>query len=199
MARSKSDWEAIEREYRVGQLSVVEIARQFDLSDAAIHKKAKQNGWKRDLTEKVKRLVREKLVREEVEDPNASDEQVVDQASNREIKLRALHRKDIEKHRGIVQLLAGQLDDVAQSREDIETTIEKETDGDKDTKRRNSMLKAVSLPTHAGVARDLSVALKNLIPLERQAYGIDNGSEEGQGSTTIIIKRQGNSSPDSGC
>ncbi|MNG38877.1 hypothetical protein D3C84_1267350 [compost metagenome] len=40
------------------------------------------------------------------------------------------------------------------------------------------MLKAVSLPLHAGVIRDLSTALKNLIPLERQAYNLDEVSSE---------------------
>jgi hypothetical protein len=36
------------------------------------------------------------------------------------------------------------------------------------------MLKAVSLPTHAGVLRDLSIAQKNLIYLERQAFNLND-------------------------
>jgi hypothetical protein len=35
------DWDAIEREYRAGQLSIKELARQHKLSDTAIHKRAK--------------------------------------------------------------------------------------------------------------------------------------------------------------
>lgn len=41
------------------------------------------------------------------------------------------------------------------------------------------MLKAISLPSHAGVLRDLSTALKNLVPLERQAYNIKDELEQG--------------------
>jgi DNA-binding Lrp family transcriptional regulator len=40
--RMSVDWEAIEREYRAGQLSVREIARQQGLSHTAINKRAKR-------------------------------------------------------------------------------------------------------------------------------------------------------------
>jgi hypothetical protein len=35
------------------------------------------------------------------------------------------------------------------------------------------MLKAVSLPAHIVALKDLSTVLKNLIPLERQAFNVD--------------------------
>lgn len=55
------DWEAIEREYRAGQLSVIEIARQQGLSHTAINKRAKKSGWTRDLSAQVRREVRARL------------------------------------------------------------------------------------------------------------------------------------------
>lgn len=190
MARSVADWEAIEREYRAGTLSVREIARQNEVSDTAIRLKAKQYGWLRDLSEKVRQELRSKLLCAKLCNENANEGEIVSTNVDQLVKVVDLQRGDIKKQKSIVAILAGQLEQVAQEREDIETTIDKETEGDKDTKRRNSMLKAISLPTHAGVARDLSVALKNLIPLERQAYGIDNGSE-GEGTLKIIIENQG--------
>ena len=56
------DWDAIEREYRAGQLSIKELARQHKLSDTAIHKRAKAKGWTRDLSSAVRTRVRESLV-----------------------------------------------------------------------------------------------------------------------------------------
>ena len=44
-SKAPTDWEAIEREYRAGQLSVREIARQHDVSAPAIVKRAKRLGW----------------------------------------------------------------------------------------------------------------------------------------------------------
>ena len=60
------DWDAIERAYRAGQLSIKELARQHKLSDTAIHKRAKAKGWTRDLSGAVRTRVRESLVCEGV-------------------------------------------------------------------------------------------------------------------------------------
>ena len=40
------------------------------------------------------------------------------------------------------------------------------------------MLKAVSLPQHASTVLNLTTALKNLITLERQAFGLDDKNKE---------------------
>ncbi|MEI7075050.1 terminase small subunit [Pectobacterium versatile] len=40
-----TDWEAIERKYREGALSIRALAREHGISDAAIRKKAKLQGW----------------------------------------------------------------------------------------------------------------------------------------------------------
>jgi hypothetical protein len=61
--RKSVDWEAIEREYRAGQLSVREIARRSGVTEGAVRKHAKDGGWTRALAEKVREAVRERLVR----------------------------------------------------------------------------------------------------------------------------------------
>jgi predicted DNA-binding protein YlxM (UPF0122 family) len=53
-ADDPKDWEAIEREYRAGQLSVREIARQYAVSEGAIRKRAKAEGWERALADVVR-------------------------------------------------------------------------------------------------------------------------------------------------
>ena len=47
--RPVPDWEAIHAEYRVDQLSIRMIGKVYDISDTAIRKRAKRDGWKRDL------------------------------------------------------------------------------------------------------------------------------------------------------
>lgn len=59
-ARLRVDWEAIERDYRAGLLSVREIARNHGCSHAPIIKRASENKWSRDLSEKVRREARAK-------------------------------------------------------------------------------------------------------------------------------------------
>lgn len=60
------DWEAIEREYRAGQLSIREIGRLYDVTDTAIRKRAKQFNWMRDLAGKVRQAVKSTVVRNAV-------------------------------------------------------------------------------------------------------------------------------------
>ena len=64
--RKLVDWEAIEREYRAGQLTVVEIGRQHGLSHTAINKRAKRDGWTRNLAGRVRKEVSARLVSEKV-------------------------------------------------------------------------------------------------------------------------------------
>jgi hypothetical protein len=70
--KSSFDWEAIERDYRAGLLSVHEIARQHGCSGTAIGKRAKAGAWQRDLTAKVQERFRVKVAATKV-DPKVSE------------------------------------------------------------------------------------------------------------------------------
>lgn len=178
MADKTPDWEAIHAEYRAGQLSNVLLGKKHGVSEGAIRKRAKAEGWQKDLAGAVRERVREKLVREEVREPNVRDEVIVETAASTGAEVVRRHRRDIAKGHGLVNILFQQLEAAATNREEIEDAIFEETKGDDNTQRRTRMLKAVSLSTHAGVLRDLSTALKNFIPLERQAFNLDEQEHE---------------------
>ncbi|ONM43146.1 hypothetical protein BXT89_14435 [Halopseudomonas pachastrellae] len=175
---TEPDWEQIKKEYRAGQLSNVMLGKKFGVSESAIRKRAKKEGWQKDLASDVRKRVREKLVRDEVRDPNANDDEVVDSVAATGVSVVRAHRADIRAASRMAEMLMAQLLDAASRREELEEAIHEETKDDESTRRRTSMLKAVSLPTHAGVVRDLSAAMKNLIPLERQAYNLDETNAE---------------------
>ncbi|WP_025915808.1 hypothetical protein [Herminiimonas sp. CN] len=181
--KPKTDWESIEKHYRAGVLPLREIGRLHDVSDTAIRKKAKVHGWLRDLTAKVNEKVRAELVRTEVRTANAKDQlrterEIVDSAAGTVVEVVRSHRRDISSGRDIVGLLMQQLTDVAGRRSEFEEAIEIETADDQTTERRNKLMKAVSIPVHAVVVRDLSIAMKNLIGLERQAFNISDVADE---------------------
>jgi hypothetical protein len=48
--RSDIDWEAIEKDYRIGHLSVADIAKKHRVALSGLKRKAKLAGWTRDLT-----------------------------------------------------------------------------------------------------------------------------------------------------
>ena len=177
-SKKQIDWEAVERDFRVGQLSNRMIAEKYGVSETAIRKRAKTHGWSKDLTEKVRQEVRNQLVRTEVRTFSASDREVVEVAAATGAQVVRTHRKDIRTAADIVGLLMGQLLDAASNREDLAEAIEGETADDETGHRRARLYRAISLQSHAAIVRDLSTAAKNLVALERQAYNLDEQQHE---------------------
>ena len=189
------DWEAVEREYRAGQLSVSEIGRQHDVSHTAINKRAAKEGWARDLTERVRQEVSARLVSDEVSAANAHE--AVDLAARRGVGVVRSHRRDIGRGRDVLARLIEELDMVTAHRDEISEEIEAFTDpGDNASeksmasaeKRRAAMHRAVSLSTRAGAMMSLSSAMKNVVVLERQAFSLDEDSGDGDALQIIINK-----------
>lgn len=150
------DWEAIESAYRVGALSVRAIAEQNGITDTAIRKKAKKEGWLRDLTDEVRRATREKLVRDEVRndgsrEPKKTDEAIVDEASDVATAVVLSHRTGLARWRAIADKLCAALTDIPVVPENL---------GD------------FSRALNAGVDAQLKV-----IKGERQAYSLDVEAE----------------------
>lgn len=179
--RKVVDWEAVEREYRAGQLSVREIGRQFGVSHVGINKKAKAEGWSRDLAAKVRQEIRNRLVTGPVTTVNAKE--AVETAAARGVELVRQHSAILARANAIIAKQLDELDGEGDVIAEIEAEIEIETAGDRNTVRRNAMLKAVSLPSRAATVRELSQALKNVIPLERQAHNLDTDDGTGDSAT----------------
>lgn len=179
--RKTYDWDAIEKEYRLGQKSLRTLSTEFGPSPGAISKRAKKYGWTQDKTKEVLQKTRAALLKETPPgntEGNTPTREDIDRAVQSNIEVIRGHRASIKKAHDLVSVLAGQLENAAELRDELETAAEEETAADSTTKRRTMMMKAVSLPTHAGVLRDLTMALKNLIPLERQAFNLDAKPED---------------------
>ncbi len=175
--RATADWESIERLYRAGVLSIREIAKIHEVSDTAIRKKAKELGWERDLTAKVQAKARDELVRASVRtaltrENLRTERDIIEEAALTVVAVVREHRSGIATARRIVAVRSGQLLAAAGQRDALEVLIEEETAADASSDRRNKLYKAISLPSHATTARDLSMAMKNLIALERQAFNV---------------------------
>ncbi|WP_085600410.1 MULTISPECIES: hypothetical protein [unclassified Pseudomonas] len=177
MTTKQPDWEAIERAYRAGALSIRTIAERQGVSDTAIRKKAKTLGWARDLSDQVRKEVRSKLVRGEVRNDQGAnrelDAEIIEEAAEEGAQVVRSHRRDIRRATNIANLLMDDLLTTIKRREEIEGAIAEETADDESGFRRSSMLAAVALPSNAKTLFQLSSAMKNLQVLERQAFGLD--------------------------
>ncbi len=100
------DWEAIESAYRAGLMSIREIASQHGITHGAINKRAKRDGWERDLKAKIKAkadaLVSKREVSKQVSTETATNERILIEANAEVIaNVRMEHRGDIRRARNI--------------------------------------------------------------------------------------------------
>lgn len=178
--QKKTDWERIEEQYCAGVLSLREIASQHGISEGAIRKHAKRKGWSRDLNAKIQQkaddLVRKQEVRSKVRTDSVLTERVLIEANAEAISaIRMGHRSDIRRSRELVNTL---LDELSAECGDVEALqqlgeiMRSEDDKGRDT-LNDLYHKIISLPSRVKSMKDLTDALKTLIGLEREAYGID--------------------------
>ena len=163
MTRKPVDWEAIEREYRAGQLSVSEIARQHGISHTAIQKRAKAKAWTRNLAKQVRDEVTARLVADAVAATNAHE--TIDHAAARGVEVVRQHRQDIGRLRRIAARLGERLEaHVFQDAQD--------PTGDKESL--------------ADLLEKLSRVSTRVVQLERQAFNLDEPDGDGSGVTIVI-------------
>jgi hypothetical protein len=151
-AKAKAiDWAAVEMLYRAGIRSLKSIGAECGISDAGIIKRAKQEGWERDLSERIRLKTAAKVSAAMVSGKvsaakKATEVQVVEAAASAQTLIIISQQKDIAEARAIVQMLFKEL---------------------------RSAMKKLDLPAKSMVAHRLSGALATLIEKERQAAGID--------------------------
>lgn len=152
---AKTDWVAVERDYLETRKSVREIGRTHSISEAAIRKRAKAGGWVRPDMKKVRTAHREiRTAAVALSAPSGEPEDL------------------LSKGREIVGRLMDELSSVTTNIGELEEMIFAETADDDSDKRRDAMLKAVSLGSRAGVARNLATAFKTL-----QESGVGGGAK----------------------
>jgi hypothetical protein len=177
--RVASDWERIETAYRAGVLSVREIASENGLSHTAIHKRAKAQGWDRDLGAKIKSkadaLVSRLEVASQVSTKTAlSERQLIEAGAEAIARVRLAHRKDINAGRSIVMSLLGELRIQSADPalfEELGELMRSPDDKGMD-KLNEAYRKVIGFGGRVDNVKKLSEALKNLIALEREAYGL---------------------------
>jgi hypothetical protein len=173
---TKIDWVAVEADYRETRRSIREIARSRGLSDGAIRKKAKAEGWTRPDMKKVRGAHREvKAAAAALAAPATEPEDL------------------IERGRDIIGRLMDELSGVTSNIGEIEDMILAETENDENDKRRQAMFKAVSLSSRSGVARNLASALKTIE--EAGVGGGKVGKKEQQAAAAQEIAASGRFAP----
>ena len=204
------DWKAIEGHIRAGILSIREIARRDgNISEGAIRRRIKREGWKPDLEHAARQRAKDMLRRDQVRTEQRADpeqqEAIIEDAASEVADVVRLHRRDIQRGRHITNALFGQLAEVVSDRDGYEDLIDREMERRRsqaiaassngtlssaeaqrlDAEERK-LRRAISLPAHATVVRDLAQAMRHMVGLEREAYGLSKGDSGDQQDAPLV-------------
>ncbi|WP_432468264.1 hypothetical protein, partial [Enterobacter roggenkampii] len=185
---------AIESAYRAGVLSVRELAGKYGISHQAISKRAKKDGWERDLKAKVQAkadalVAKREVARQVATESTISERQLIEATAEVIATVRMEHRGDIRRARELTNTLfdelAGECGDVA-ALEQLGELMRREDDKGMD-KLNDLYHKIISLPSRVKSMKDLSDSLKTLIGLEREAYSIENKAETKEVTHNVML------------
>ncbi|HQR20104.1 MAG TPA: hypothetical protein PKV98_04515 [Burkholderiaceae bacterium] len=170
-AAGEVDWERVRKLYELGQLSIRDIARECNIQPSSVTRRAEKENWLRDQSDEVRKRAKAMVLSNGK--ATVATQEDIDAAAASAASVLTTHRRDAAHWSALVRMLAGQLGEVASNRDRFEAVIEEVTKDDKSPQRYNQLMRAVSLASHAGVVKDLTAALKNLVYIERQAFNLD--------------------------
>ncbi|SEM54453.1 hypothetical protein SAMN05192583_0573 [Sphingomonas gellani] len=168
--KTEAEWDRIELEYLAGDVSVREIADRYSISDTAIRKRAKAQGWVRAVRRLPPVRTSEAAAPRAPAEPQPVPESAV----------------IAERGRGLVARMLDELDATTTHQGELEDMIENETADDRDSKRRDGMLAALSLGGRAKTLKELATAFKTIneasAPQGKKAAAQDRAREVAGGS-----------------
>lgn len=185
------DWELIEKEFRLGQSTLRQLASTHGVQPSAISRKAKREGWVQDKSGAVKALSEAQLLisnnrkaTAKATEPTIEDIEV---AATVRTNIVLAHRGDAQRARALTMALLGELEHQTSSPEVYEQLQELLTDpaGEDDSaaarerhrKRLKAFQGAMSLGSRTSTMKSLAESLQKVVSIEREAFGIESRAE----------------------
>ena len=191
------DWEAVELHYRAGIRSLKDIGAEYGVSDAGIIKRAKRDGWERDLRAKIQAKAEAKvsasLVSAEVSaQTKVAERQVIEAAATAVADIRLAHRHDIRRARTLTNALLNELEQQTDPNtlamlQELGELLRREDDNGND--RRNDLYtKVISLSERSKTMKTLADSLRVVVDMERTAFGMDKEQEKVADGLTALLQ-----------
>lgn len=156
MAKPKKaiDWKAVERDYTKTSLSVRELARWYNCDEKAIRLRAKAEKWVRPGAETPQAAPQDPQPLAEVVAP------IVERVRPEPAVVDASPEAIIARGQSLAVRMLDELEADTAYIGEIEQAIEDATPGKDGARRRDAMMKAVSLSSRAGTLKNLALAAK---------------------------------------
>lgn len=198
--KSTIDWELIERHYRAGILSNVQIAEECGVTEGAIRKRAKRDQWSKNLKAKIRARTEELVRRELVRSPSTSltpstEKETVEIAANATATVLIVQKGSIKRTHDLFEKLMDELEATTDNKELFEQLGElldrsgENADGKMVMDKLNETYrKVISMTGRVDSAKKLTEILEKVVKLEREAFGIES-DDKGLSSVDALLKK----------
>jgi hypothetical protein len=195
------DWKPVEKDYRAGIRPLRDIAKDNGISEGAIRKRAKRDGWTRDLTDRIRSKAVEKVRKAEVRSAGtqknvlstATEKQVVDANSDILASADLINRKDVLL---ALDVSRSQLEEVASLcdplfRGDLDRLgdlMDQSTPGKPD--RAAEMYRyIISLAGRIKMGKDVAATHGVYIPMQRKILKLDEEGDRNQSNLDALLAK----------
>ena len=180
-----TDWELVEKHFRAGILSNVQIAAECGVSEGAIRKRAKRDGWTKDLKAKIKARAEELVRKETVRTVRtsltpASEKQTVEVNAQAAAVVLIAQKGSIRRGHELFKKLMEELEMTSNNRELFEQLgelLDKSSEDDGGQVRQDKLkaifMKVISLTGRIDSAKKMIETFEKIVRMERLSYGID--------------------------
>ena len=193
------DWELIEKEFRLGQATLRQLAATHKVQPSAISRKAKREDWVQDKRGAVKALSEAQLLisnnRKATVKATEPTQVDIEVAATVRTSIVLAHRSDAQKARTLTMKLLAELEHQTDNQELYERLQELLEDPAEDNsaaaterqrKRLEAYQKAMSLGNRTGTMKALAESLSKVVTIEREAFGIQSEQSPDEATADAI-------------
>lgn len=200
------DWLIVEKDYRAGIKTLRQIADEHGITHGAINKRAKRDGWDRDLSGKIQAkaesLVSKAAVSSEVSrEKLATERQIVEANAHAVAHVDLTNRKDVlrgmDVSRQHIDELAALNDPAFRERLEWLGQIMDESGKDEETGRAvkdkvNELYRyIIDMPGRVKMAKEVAAAVGVYVPMMRKIYKLDADANSAASAVEDMLRKLG--------
>lgn len=202
------DWLIVEKDYRAGIKNLRQIGAENNITEGAIRKRAKRDGWTRDLAARIQAKAEDLVRKEEVRKASTqtsldvpTERQVVEANANAVAHVDLTNRKDVlrgmDVSRQHIEELAALNDPTFRERLEWLGQVMDESGKDEETGRDvkdkvNELYRyIIDMPGRVKMAKEVAAAVGVYVPMMRKIYKLDAEANSGASAVEDLLHKLG--------
>lgn len=188
------DWDLIQREFRLGQKTMQQIAAEFGIQTSSISRRAKKDGWVQDKGPEVAARAKAVLLlsNEDKANSKATPTQLeIEAAAEVRIDVVLGHRKGLSRLRAIKDKLILQIEQAVDDFPDLHELIDslRKAGEEADDRFVETMRRAMSRPQLIEDLKKLSEIDERTRKGEREAFALDDDADKNQTAVDDLLRK----------